>query len=34
MTEGIALTRDSLLILGDEASSASARADITIYRWP
>jgi uncharacterized protein YjiK len=34
MSEGIALTRDSLLILGDEASSASARADITIYRWP
>jgi uncharacterized protein YjiK len=34
MTEGIALTRDSLLILSDEASSAAARADITLYRWP
>jgi uncharacterized protein YjiK len=34
MTEGLALTRDSLLILSDEASSAAARADLTLYRWP
>jgi hypothetical protein len=34
MTEGLALTRDSLLILSDEASSAAARADIALYRWP
>jgi hypothetical protein len=34
MAEGIALTRDSLLILSDESASASTPADITLYRWP
>lgn len=34
MSEGLAITRDSLLILSDEAASASAPADITLYRWP
>jgi uncharacterized protein YjiK len=34
MTEGIAITRDGILILADEAVSASAPGDITLYRWP
>jgi uncharacterized protein YjiK len=34
MTEGIAITRDGILLLGDEAVSASAPGDITLYRWP
>ena len=34
MSEGLAITRDSLLILSDEAASASAPGDITLYRWP
>lgn len=34
MAEGIAITRDGILILGDEAVSASAPGDITLYRWP
>jgi len=34
MAEGIAITRDSILILSDEAASASVPGDITLYRWP
>jgi uncharacterized protein YjiK len=34
MTEGIAITREGILILGDEAVSASTPGDITLYRWP
>ena len=34
MAEGVAITRDSLLILSDESASASTPADITLYRWP
>jgi uncharacterized protein YjiK len=34
MAEGIAITRDSILIVSDEAASATAPGDITLYRWP
>jgi hypothetical protein len=34
MTEGIAITQDGILILADEAMSASTPGDITLYRWP
>jgi len=30
--EGVALTRDGLLIVGDEATSRPAA--LTLYRWP
>lgn len=33
MAEGIAITRDSILIVSDEAASASVPGDITLYRW-
>ena len=34
MAEGLAITRDSILIVSDEAASASVPGDITLYRWP
>ena len=33
MAEGLAITRDSLLIVSDEAASKALPAAITIYRW-
>jgi hypothetical protein len=34
MAEGIAITRDSILIVSDEAVSASRPGTISVYRWP
>ena len=34
MPEGLAITKDSLLILSDEATSRANPATITLYRWP
>jgi hypothetical protein len=34
MAEGAAITRDSLLILSDEATSNAQPGTITLYRWP
>jgi uncharacterized protein YjiK len=34
MAEGLAITRDSILIVSDEAASASVPGAITLYRWP
>jgi uncharacterized protein YjiK len=34
MPEGVAITKDSLLIVSDEAASPASPAAITVYRWP
>jgi len=34
MAVGFAITRDSFLIVSDEAASAAVPGDITLYRWP
>jgi hypothetical protein len=34
MAEGIAITRDSIFIVSNEAASATVPGDITLYRWP
>jgi hypothetical protein len=33
MAEGVAITRDSLLIVSDEAASKVLPGVITLYRW-
>ena len=34
MAEGVAITKDSLLIVSDEATSKTQPGAITLYRWP
>jgi uncharacterized protein YjiK len=34
MAEGIAITRDGILIVSDEAASATVPGHISLYRWP